>query len=103
MHEAKLIWEENGKDADGFPVKTEHMVETYCREKSATRQECYESMRAGVDVKTVLEIRQETWEKTRHIVNEKPEYARRVEYDECIYDIVRTYKIGKSKIEVVCA
>ena len=50
----------------------------------------------------VFEIRQEDWEETRHLVDGKPEYARRVAHDGHEYDIKRTYKTGKAKIEVIC-
>lgn len=98
----RLIWEETGKDEDGFEKNTEHSVDAFCKEKSVTRAEAYESMRAGVSVQAVFEIRQEDWEETRHIVNGKPEYARKAEHDGGRYDIVRTYKTGKAKIEVIC-
>lgn len=98
-----LIWEEQGKDEDGFSKTVEHSIGTYVlTEKSITRAEAYDSMRAGVSVKITLEIRQEDWEKTRHLVDGKPEYARKAYYDGIKYDIVRTYKVGKSKIEIVC-
>lgn len=98
----KLMWSEIGKDADGFPMNKEHVVEAYCKEKSVTRMEKYESMRAGVSVQKVFEIRKEDWEVTRHLENGKPEYARKAEHDGHTYDIQRTYSSGKAKIEVVC-
>lgn len=98
----KLIWEEPEKDGDGFEQNRDHATEAYYKEKSITRAEAYESMRAGVSVQAIFEIRQEDWEETRHIVDGKPEYARKVEHDGRRYDIKRTYKIGKSKIEVIC-
>lgn len=98
----RLIWEEIGKDDDGFPKNIEHTVDAYCQEKSVTRMEAYESMRAGVSVQAVFQIRQEDWEETRHTVDGKPEYARKAEHDGHRYDIIRTYKTGKSKIEVIC-
>ena len=98
----RLIWEEIGKDEDGFEKNAEVSIDAFCKEKSVTRMEAYESMRAGVSVQAVFEIRQEDWEETRHIVNGKPEYARKAEHDGCRYDIVRTYKTGKAKIEVIC-
>lgn len=98
-----LIWEETVKDEDCFNKKVPHCVSAYVlREKSVTRAETYDSMRAGVSTKIVLEIRTEDWEQTRHIVNEKTEYARKAEYNGCTYDIVRIYKVGKSKVEVIC-
>ena len=98
----KLIWEEIVKDDDGFPLNKEHTVEVYCKEKSVTRMEKYESMRAGVSVEKVFEIRKEDWESTRHMENGKPEYARKAEYDGYVYDIQRTYSDNKAKIEVMC-
>ena len=53
--EATLIWSNKTKDKDGFPVEEEHSVDIYVEEKSATRMEFYEAMRAGVEVKLVLE------------------------------------------------
>lgn len=100
----ELIWEEIGKDEDGFRMsRPQRRMVPIVQEKSVTRSECYESMRAGVSVKTVFEIRQEDWEDTRHMVNRKPEYARKVVFDGAEYDIVRTYKVRKSTIEIVCA
>ncbi|HJA20713.1 MAG TPA: hypothetical protein H9959_12605 [Candidatus Mediterraneibacter ornithocaccae] len=98
----KLIWEEVGKDGDGFEKRTKHAIKVYCQEKSVTRMEAYESMRAGVSVQAVFEIRQEDWELTRHVIDGKTEYARKVEHDGSRYDIQRTYKTGKAKIEVIC-
>lgn len=98
----KLIWEENEKDADGFATKKEHITEAYCKEKSVTRAEAYGAMWAGVSVQAVFEIRQEDWEETGHTVNGITEYARKAEHGGRRFDIKRTYKIGKSKIEVVC-
>ena len=49
-----------------------------------------------------FEIRQEDWEQTRHTVNGKTEYARKVEHDGRVYEIKRTYKTGKAKMEVIC-
>lgn len=100
--EAVLIWADRTKDKDGFPVESEHRAEIYVKEKSAARMEFYEAMRAGIDVKLVLETRQEDFELSAYIESEKKSYARKIEYEDCVYDIVRTYKIGKAKIELVC-
>lgn len=97
-----LIWEEISKDQDGFEKIKEVSVDAYCKEKSVTRAEAYASMQAKVSVQAVFQIRQEDWEETRHIVEGKPEYARKAEHDGRRYDIVRTYKTGKSMIEVIC-
>ncbi len=98
-----LIWEELAKDEDGFPKKWEKSIETYAKERAVTRAETYESMRAGVSVRIILEIRQEDWERTRHIVNKKAEYARKVKVNGCEYDIVRAYKKGKASVELTCS
>lgn len=102
MEVVELIWEEIKKDPDGFESPVIHAVKAYAQEKSVTRSEKYQSMNAGVSVETVFEVRQEGWEETRHTVNGKPEYARKIKAGEWKYDIIRAYKIGKSKIEVVC-
>lgn len=100
--EVELIWEEITKDQDGFAVKKKRAVSAFAEEKTVKRSEAYEAMRSGVSVQTVLEIRQEDWEETMHIVNGKKEYARKVQFDGCEYDIVRAYKKNKAKIELSC-
>lgn len=100
--EATLIWNSRTKDKDGFPVEEEHSVDIYVVEKSATRMEYYEAMRAGVEVKLVLETRQEDFELSAHEEDGKKVYARKVEYEGNTYDIVRTYKAGKAKIQIIC-
>lgn len=99
---AILILDKISKDNDGFPVSESTRIEVYAEEKSITRAEFYESMRAGVSVKTVLEVRQEDFEEAKQIVDGKKEYARKIEYDGEEYEIKRTYRTGKSKIELIC-
>ena len=74
MDTLELVWETITKDKDGFPISKSQKYEVYCQEKSVKRQETYESMRAGVKVEAVFEIRQEDWEQTRHTANGKTEY-----------------------------
>lgn len=103
MEEATLIWVERGKNPNGFPVETEHRVDIYVEEKSAVRSEHYEAARAGIQINTVLKTRQEDFELSRHLTAAGiPEYATKVLYDGQKYDIERTYKAGKSMIEIVC-
>lgn len=102
MKKAELIWEKIGKNENGFPTKEPEKQEVYVSEKSATRQEAYEAMRAGIEVKTILVVRQEEWEKTRHVVTGKPEYARKVIYGDVTYDIIRSFKTGKATVELTC-
>ena len=59
-------------------------------------------MRAGVEVKLVLETRQEDFELSVHEEDGKKVYAKKVEYEGYTYDIVRTYKAGKAKIQIIC-
>ena len=102
--EATLLYVTNVRDADGFPVEKTERITVYVREKSATRTEYYESLRAGQTVSLVLEVRQEDWEQTRHkSENGHKAYATKAEYDGDVYDIVRTYKNDKSMIELICA
>lgn len=100
--EATLIWSSKGKDKDGFPIEESHTEAIYVEEKSASRMEFYEAMRAGVDVKLTLETRQEDFELSAHDVSGKKSYARKIRYDGYTYDIIRTYKTGRSKIQLVC-
>lgn len=102
--EAKLIWRQKGQDEDGFPIQEkQYSVDVFAEEKSVTRNEAYEAMRAGISVKIVLAVRQEDWEQTRHLdTRNQPAYAQTAIYDGIEYDIIRTYKVGKSMIELSC-
>ena len=100
--EAALIWSSKGKDKDGFPAEEEHSVDIYVEEKSVARMEFYESMRSGVDVKTVLEARQEDFELSAHEEGGQKSYAGKALYEGQTYNIIRTYKTGKAKIEMIC-
>lgn len=100
--EATLVWSSKDKDADGFPIEEERSIDIYVNEKSVTRMEFYESMRRGIDVKTVLEARQEDFELSAHEEGGKTFYARKVLYEGQTYNIIRTYKTGKAKIEMIC-
>ena len=60
-------------------MEEEHSVDIYVEEKSATRMEFYEAMRAGVEVKLVLETRQEDFELSAHEEDESKAYARKVQ------------------------
>lgn len=101
--EAKLLIVTNDKDEDGFPVEKTIEIPVYVREKAAVRTEFYEALRAGITVKTILEMRQEDWELSAHLVSGRKEYATKVEYDGSIYDIVRAYKNDRSMVEVTCS
>ena len=52
--EAKLLVITNEKDEDGFPVEKKEEITIYVNEKSATRTEFYEALRAGITIKIVL-------------------------------------------------
>ena len=49
METVELIWEKICKNENGFPERKRCSVEVYAMEKSVTRAEAYESMRAGVN------------------------------------------------------
>lgn len=101
--EATLLIVTIGKGTNGFPVESMEEIPVWVREKSATRTEFYEALRTGITIKTVFEMRQEDFELSAHTVNEKKEYATRIQYDGCVYNIVRTYRTDRSMIEVMCS
>ena len=101
--EAKLLVVKNAKDKDGFAeesITEEYPV--YVTEKSATRSEYYAALQAGIQIKLVLEMRLEDWEQTAHLSGNRKEYATQLEYDGAVYDILRTYRTDKAKIEIIC-
>lgn len=99
--EIKLVITKIEKDKDGFPKKIKKLIRVFAEEKSVARTEAYESMKAGVNVKTVYEIRQEDWEYAKKLADRRC-IEKIIGCDEQEYKIVRTYKVGKAKIEVVC-
>lgn len=101
--EAKLIWSELTKDADGFPEEKDTSIDVFVEEKEIKRSEFYESMRSGVKVTKVLELRIEDYELSAHRDSSgRKQYASKIEVDGEVFSIIRTYKTGKSKIELVC-
>lgn len=101
--EAKLLVVKNAKDKDGFAeesITEEYPV--YVTEKSATRSEYYAALQAAIQIKLVLEMRLEDWEQTAHLSGNRKEYATQLEYDGAVYDILRTYRTDKAKIEIIC-
>ena len=98
-----MIYVENEKDEDGFPVETEKKKEVYVREKSVGRTEFYEALRSGITVNITFDIRMEDWEQTRHTTaNKKIAYAQKILYDGAEYDIIRTYRTDRSMIQLIC-
>lgn len=101
--EARLIIVTNGKDKAGFPVEQKEEIPVFVSEKSAVRTEFYEALRSDITIRKVLEMRQEDWELSAHMSGGKKAYASRIQYDGAEYEIIRTYKNDKSKIEVICS
>jgi SPP1 family predicted phage head-tail adaptor len=90
------------QDADGFPITGDINTEILAEHKSVTRTEFYSAMQSGMKPSIVFEIWNDDFELTRHIVNDKPAYADRVEYDGVTYNIIRTYSTDNTKLELIC-
>lgn len=100
---AKLRWSIREKDDDGFPKEDMRYVEVYALKKSIKRTEFYESMRAGIQVNLVLEVRQEDFALSAHETERGTKYADSLEFEGTTYKIIRTYETGKGKAEIVCS
>lgn len=101
--EATLLFVMLGQDEDGFFIEQKKEIGIFVTEKSVTRSEFYNALRNDIAIKTILETRIEDFEMSEHIVDGKKKYATQIRYNEEIYDIVRTFKKNKSKIELVCS
>lgn len=97
-----LIYITHTDDSDGYPIEVEEKTEVYLNKKSVARQEFYLAMQTGFKPTITFELRIDDYELTKHIVNNKPIYATKIEYDSCIYDIIRTYTKNESMIELTC-
>ena len=94
----------NQKDKDGFPVEVIDEIEAYVlREKSVRHSEFYEAFAVDMEARYILELRVEEWEESAHFIDDRKEYATKVRYEDCVYDVARTYKKNKSIIEVTLA
>lgn len=100
---AKLIWSIRGKDTDGFPTEIPCFEEAYAQKKSIKRSEFYESMRSGIQVSLAIEMRQEDFALSAHETERGIKYADELEFEGTVYKILRTYEIGKGKIEIICS
>ena len=102
--EAKLIWSEIKKGANGFPKKSDNEIEVFAEEKEVVRTEFYEAMRNGISVKKILIVRLEDFELSKHKdENGNMEYANEIIYEDVRYKIIRTFSRNKSKVELTCA
>lgn len=98
----ELIIVRRTKDKDGFQIEEKIGFPVFAEEVSTARTEFYQAMRAGIQVKITLQIRQEDYENAFLLEDEKKLYASKIIYEGQEYDIIRTYKKGKSKIELTC-
>lgn len=93
-----------GTDEAGFQKDEVNVIkDVWCTEYSIRMTEFYASQASDIKPRIILELRIEDWELSKHKVGNKQEYASKVEYDDCIYDVIRTFrpKNQKSKIQVV--
>ena len=102
MTEVTLITEMTTKDSGGLPEKKSSEIAVYASEKSIVRTEFYEAMRSGITPKITFELRQEDFSLSGVKTKKGMVYASKLTCDGVKYDIIRTYKKGKSKIELVC-
>lgn len=101
--EVTLITETVEKDPGGLPCKSGQKETTvYAEEKSVVRSEFYQAMRAGITPKAVFEIRQEDFELSAIKTDKGVVYPAKLISDGTKYGIARTYRKGKSKIELTC-
>lgn len=102
MMEVTLVTEIATKDRGGLPEKQRSEAVVYASEKSIVRTEFYQAMRSGITPKATFELRQEDFALSGVKTKKGMVYASKLLYDGVEYDIIRTYKKGKSKIELVC-
>ena len=100
---AKLRYQTETADADGFPVIATVETEVFIDVKSVKRTEYYKAMQSGMELSIVFELRTVDYDLTEHFVAGKHLYADSVEYDSQIYDIIRTYKPNDEIIELICS
>lgn len=73
-----------------IPAVTFDNVKTWCTPKSIRMSEAYQALSVGMKPELTLEIRQEDYSGQT-----------RVKYGGIVYRILRTYRTGRSKIELV--
>lgn len=98
--EAVLIWDEFKA---GEIIEKKQSV--FVTEESVTRQEFYAGQQSGMNPTLVFKLNQIDYELTKHIEEDtkRPLYATKIEVDEAVYNIIRTYKQKDSEeIELIC-
>ena len=100
---AKLRYQTETTDADGFAVIATVETEVFIEVKSVKRSEFYQAMQSGMNPTIVFELRTDDFDLTEHFVAGKHLYADSVEFDSQVYDIIRTYKKDDEKIELICS
>lgn len=98
--DAILLWEvlENN-------VLVSKSQTVFVSEGSITRQEFYLSQQSGMNPSMVLKLNTIDYDLTKHLEKDtnKPLYATKIQIDDAVYDIIRTYKPKDSEeIELIC-
>ena len=86
-----LIKEKYDFDEIGNHISDKEKTEVFCKEKSVSRSEFYNASIAGLKPSIVFIVK---------LVDYNNET--KVEYDNSIYNVIRTYKINSEEIELVC-
>ena len=73
-----------------IPVITFNSVKTWCKPKSIRMAEAYQAQAVGMKPEITLVVRQEDYSGQT-----------RVKYDGIVYKVLRTYRTGRSMIELV--
>lgn len=97
-----LLYIEEVPNNKGIPIKTTIEYEVFLSKKSIARSEFYLGNQAGMNPTIAFETRVDDFEQTKHIKNGKPLYAQQIEFEDCIYNIIRTYQKNDELIELVC-
>lgn len=82
----------------------ENYYDVYVNKKSVSRQEFYASYQVGVNLSCIFELRTEDYEMTKLIEDgtNRPMYATKIKFENCVYDIVRSYDKPNGMTELTC-
>ncbi len=95
---ANLIYITKQDDGEGNDIDTPVKTEVFGNMQSVKYTQKYLAMQSGVHPLSILKIRKEDWELTKHIVNHMPEYATKVSIDDAVYNITDSYSPDGSKM-----
>ena len=101
MHDIILLTKERTRENRGVVNEKWNEYECIGKLKSATRDEYYKAMSAGIEASIVIEIWEDDYLEAVIVANRKKIYPSRISCDGTVYEIKRSFKKNE-KVYLTC-